>query len=220
FTVTTFVTTQTKFIEAEDADFGAAQYVTNANIGMNGPYPGGSYLGLGDQTDFDIDWHTSSQVGSAFYRPTTGLNGSKEFGSEGNDRGYFQVTDWWTLGWNSAGDWENYTRPFPVGPQWYEVYGHLASGGLQINVELSQITAGVGGTNSGQVKKHLGNFAPGRATAGWDSYEIFPLLAGPGGSQTVVNLGGTTTLRITHIGQQDVDYFALVPVTLSAATIT
>jgi hypothetical protein len=206
------------FIEAEDADYGAAQFVPAVQIGMSGPYAGGSYAGLGDGNDLDVDWHATGPNGQT-YRDQTALSAGKERGSAGSDRGYFQVTDWWTLGWNNGGDWENYTRVFPANPQWYEVYGHLASGGGNVNLRLSKVTSGAGTTT--QTLQTLGAFAPGRPTAGWDSLEIFPLLNGPGGSQTVVNnLGGTTTLRITHDGAEDVDYFAFVPVSLPVATIT
>src|ERR1051326_8831305 len=183
FTVNTFITRDTLFIEAEDADFSHGQFVTTTRIGMDGPYPGGSYAALGTADDFDYYWHASGPNGQ-FYRPDTGLSAGKEFGSAGNDRGYFQVTDWWTLGWNGGGDWQNYTRPFPARDQWYEVYGHLASGGTPIGIRMDQVVSGVGLLSANQVLKTLGYFAPGRATAGWDSLEIFRLLTAPGGAPT------------------------------------
>jgi hypothetical protein len=217
--VTTFITKQTKFIEGEDTDFGAAQFLTTTNIGMDGPYPGGSYSDLGTYADLDIDWHGTTGIGGQTYRPDILANAGKEKGSAGNDRGYFRVVDWWTLGWNYVGDWENYTRQFPATNQWYEVYGHLSSGGFPIEIRFDQVTAGVGQPTADQVLKPLGYFAPGRATAGWDSLEIFPLLNVPGGVPTVVNLNSITTLRFTHLGDEDVDYYAFVPVTIPAATI-
>ena len=39
--------TNTLFIEAEDVDFGHGKFVTDKKIGMDGPYAGGSYAGLG-----------------------------------------------------------------------------------------------------------------------------------------------------------------------------
>jgi hypothetical protein len=223
FVVTTFVTTQTKFIEFEDADYSGGQWLSAGNIGMNGPYPGGSYTNLGTTADSDLDWHVGSSTApnGQLYRPNTSLSAGKEFGSGGNDRGYFSVSDWWTLGWNSGGDWENYTRTFPNTPdQWYKGYAHLASGGGAIEIRLDQVTAGVGTTT--QTLKALGYFSPGRATAGWDSLEIFPLVnAASGGVPTVIRgLAGTITLRASQLGTEDMDYMAFVPVTLPAATIT
>src|SRR5690242_3028542 len=53
-------TTNTLFIEAEDADFTGGKFVTTTNIGMNGPYPGGSYANLGTVQDYNIDWLVQS----------------------------------------------------------------------------------------------------------------------------------------------------------------
>src|SRR5438270_4439894 len=102
-------TTNTLFIEAEDADFGAAQWVTTDPIGMTGPYPGGSYTNLGTSADLNIDWNATGPNGQV-YRANTALSAGKEKGSGGSNRGTFNVTDWWTMGWNGVGDWENYTR--------------------------------------------------------------------------------------------------------------
>src|SRR6478609_5616014 len=54
---TSLFTPNTLFIEAEDADFGHGQFVTNKTIGMDGPYDGGAYRGLGTQADLEFDWH-------------------------------------------------------------------------------------------------------------------------------------------------------------------
>ena len=58
--------------------------------------------------------------------------------------------------------------------------------------QANQITAGQGQDDSKQVKKLLGYFAPGRATAGWDNLEIFRLTDASGNPLTV-NLGGNVT---------------------------
>ena len=57
---TAMYTTNTLFIEAEDADYNHGQTVTTTNIGMNGPYPGGSYTNLGLVTDANFDWNVQS----------------------------------------------------------------------------------------------------------------------------------------------------------------
>src|SRR4029079_12408917 len=126
----------------------------------------------------------------------------------------FQVTAWWTLGWNDAGEWYNYTRDFPTPAKDYAVYGHLSSGGAPINIQIDQITAGQTQDDSKQVKKKLGVFAPGRATAGWDTLEIFQMTDDKG-EPAIVNLGGNVTLRATiQAGSNsDEDYYAFVPST-------
>jgi hypothetical protein len=224
FVVNTFVTKATSFIEFEDCDYNHGQWVTTTNIGMSGIYPGGSYTNLGTLNDAEYDWHVGSASGpnGQVYRASTMLSAGKENGSGGSDRGYFSVKDWWTLGWNSAGDWANYTRQFPPSNQWYEVYGHLASGGGNIDIRLELVTSGAGQAGSNQTVKTLGYWSPGRATAGWDSLEVFPLLGAeyPVGQPTVVQLNGLTTLKAHQLGTEDMDYMAFVPVTLPPATVT
>src|SRR4051794_35796177 len=89
---------------------------------------------------------------------------TKEDGSSGTDRGLFQIVDSWTLGWNDSGEWQNYTREFPGGPNNYRVFGHFASGAFGIKVRVDQIVAGQGLQDSQQVKTTLGYFDPGRTT--------------------------------------------------------
>jgi hypothetical protein len=207
-----YITTDTLFIEAEDADYGHGKTVTGTPIGMNGPYDGGAFNNLGDTSDLDFDWHAEGPNGQ-IYRPNTALSPGKNQGSAFNNRGYFKTKVWWTLGWNNAGDWENYTRDFPATAQDYEVFGHLASGGSPIAIELDQITAGAGQDDASQTKKMLGVFAPGRATAGWDNLEVFPLTADTNGTPTTVKLSSHTTLRVTMLpgGSEDLDYLAFRP---------
>src|SRR5437868_13853331 len=72
-------TANTLFIEAEDADYGHGKYVTDKKIGMDGPYDGGAYKGLGDQGDADFDWHAGGPDGQV-YRPDTGISAGKAGG--------------------------------------------------------------------------------------------------------------------------------------------
>ena len=216
---TAIYTTNTLFIEAEDADFNHGSFVTTTNIGMDGPYPGGSYTNLGTTTDLDFDWlaQSSTAPNSQVYRITTFLSGGKEKGTAGSDRGTFQVKDWWTLGWNSSGDWENYTRNFPATPQNYFVFAHAASGGPNVTLELDKVTSGFGLDDTMQVKQPLGYILPGRATAGWDSMEIFPM-TDTNGNIITINLSGSNTLRMVCMtnagGAPDLDYYAFVPATV------
>ena len=211
-------TTNTLFIEAEDADYSHGTYVTTTNIGMNGPYPGGSYTNLGTVQDFNFDWiaQSSGAPNGQVYRASTLLSAGKEKGSAGHDRGTFQVQDWWTLGWNSSGDWANYTRQFPSPAQKYFVFAHAASGGPDVTIEIDQVTSGFGSDDTVQTKTPLGYVIPGRATAGWDSMEIFPM-TDTNGNIITVSLGGSNTLRAVCMtnagGAADLDYYAFVPAT-------
>lgn len=205
----------TLFIEAEDVDYGHGKYVKDGKLtGMNGPYAGGAYKDLGTADDEGFDWHLTGGPDGQAYRPDTKLSAGKENGSAGNERGLFQVTSYWTLGWNDGGEWHNYTRDFPTPAKDYDVYGHLSSGGAAINIRVDQITSGQGQPDAQQVKKLVGYFTPKRATAGWDTLEIFRL-TDIDGNPITVNLGGNTTLRTTILAgsNSDQDYFAFVPAT-------
>ncbi|MBI4660528.1 MAG: hypothetical protein HY735_16955 [Verrucomicrobia bacterium] len=210
----------TLFIEAEDVDYGHGKYVKDPKaIGMNGSYAGGAYAGLGTAEDQDFDWHLTSGPDGQAYRPDTMISAGKQDGTAGNERGLFQVTTWWTLGWNDGGEWYNYTRDFPAPAKDYAVYGHLSSGGAAINIQVDQIVSGQGQADAQQAKKVLGYFTPKRATAGWDVLEIFPM-TDIDGKPVTVNLGGNVTLRTTILpgSNSDQDYFAFVPVTAPPPT--
>jgi hypothetical protein len=211
-----YATTDTLFIEAEDWDYSHGKYL-KTGVGMDGAYAGGAYVGLGSTSDDPFDYHvdeTSPSGTPPWYRPNVNASPGKVNGSAYNSRGSFRVQQWWTLGWNDAGNWQNYTRDFPASAQDYEVYAHLADGGNPIGVELDQITAGQGQADASQTKQMLGVFAPGRATAGWDNLEIFRLTKDTNGTPTTVHLGGTTTLRLTLLpgAATDYDYLAFRPV--------
>jgi hypothetical protein len=77
---------------------------------------------------------------------------------------------------------------------------------------LDEVTGGVGTTNQTLLK--LGEFNPGRATAGWDAMEFFPLLDSQGNLVTLTNWGGAKTIRLTILpgADQDQDYFMFIPV--------
>ena len=208
------------FIETEDFNFELGKWDTTNDIGMSGgAYPGGTYQDLGDgldETDVDagtsygVDYFESNNANSqAIYRPDTGVEAGKMNGSAGMFRGSFDVETNHTVGWNDGGDWYNYTRDFPEPAQNYNIYGHLSSGGDPIDVSLLRVTSEV--TTSTQETEVIGHWRPGRATAGWDNLEIFPL-TDDAGDAAVASLGGRTTLRYSvNGGHNDNDFIVFVP---------
>ncbi|MBI3415340.1 MAG: hypothetical protein HY043_08480 [Verrucomicrobia bacterium] len=208
---TTVLGKEALYIEAEDFNFGGGQWVQDKNIGMDKkPYAGGDYKDLGTDADAEIDYHNPGGNAGQAYRSGTGVAAGKENGSAGSFRGYFDVTDWWTVGWNDAGDWQNYTRKFPTPAAKYNVFGHVSSGGSPIDFELAQVTSDP--TKPDQTTKLLAEIKPGRATAGWDTLEIFPFTTPGTQDLAVVELGGLTTLRITLPGGNgDIDYIVFSP---------
>ena len=124
------------------------------------------------------------------------------------------------LGYCPAGAWLNYTRKFPSGN--FYMWGRFADGaGGGFSNLLSQVTSGVGTSN--QTTAFLGNFA-GNPTAGWGSYDWFPL-RDVNGNMVNLALNGKATLRLTiGAGANNNPLFAmLVPaplqLTLSASIV-
>jgi hypothetical protein len=195
------------FIEAEDFDFDGGQTISDQKIGMNGKYPGDAFNGKGGVEE--VDFHNGGNAGQP-YRADTKVAAGKGPNGGGRNRGLFDVDVNYTVGWNDAGDWQNYTRTFPTPAKKYSVYGFASSGGSPIQFTLDEVTAGVG--TEAQTLKPLADLKPGRATAGWDNLELFQF-TNPGTQvPAVLELGGKKTLRITlPAGNGDIDYIAFIP---------
>ena len=208
------------FIETEDFNFELGKWDTSNPIGMTGAYPGGTYQDLGDGLDeievdsgtsYGVDYFETNNANSqAIYRPDTGVEAGKtNNGTIGLFRGAFDIETNNVVGWNDGGDWYNYTREFPEPAQTYAIFGHISSGGSAIDTSLLRVTSDA--SVPGQDTELIGHFRPGRATAGWDNYEIFPLIDDDG-EAVVTSLGGTTTLRYSvNGGNNDNDYIVFVP---------
>jgi hypothetical protein len=184
---------------------------------MNGKYAGDAFNAKAGIPGVDFN-NPGGNAGQA-YRPDTGVAAGKGPNGGGRNRGLFDVEVNYTVGWNDAGDWQNYTRTFPTPAKKYSVYGFASSGGSPIQFTLDEVTAGVG--TETQTLKPLAELKPGRATAGWDSLELFqftdPVTKGP----AVLELGGKKTLRLTLPGGAgDMDYIAFIPAPDEAAKFT
>jgi hypothetical protein len=220
----------TLFIEAEDFNFGHGQWLTNANIGMNGPYVGGDYQDLGDGlggaacdgSDFGIDYFEGNNIvddpAAGIYRGNTPVDIGKRNGPAGLSRGTFDVQVDHDIGWTSTAEWMNYTRKFPVTNQVYKVYARMAHGDStqQRGGKLSLVTSDPSQCN--QTTQDLGTFsAPW--TGGWDTWPdagtpqdaLIPM-KDVAGSEAIVKLSGVQTLRFQFmLGAGDIDYLAFVP---------
>ena len=196
------------FIEAEDFDFDGGQTITDQKIGMNGKYAGDAFNGKGgiEGVDFNNPGGNAGQP----YRSDTKVAAGKGPNGGSRNRGLFDVDVNYSVGWNDAGDWQNYTRTFPTPAKKYLVYGFASSGGSPIQFTLDEVTAGVG--TETQTLKPLADLKPGRATAGWDSLELFQFTNPGTQDPAVLELGGKKTLRLTlPAGNGDIDYFAFIP---------
>ena len=196
------------FIEAEDFDFDGGQTITDQKIGMNGKYAGDAFNGKGGIAGVDFN-NPGGNAGQP-YRSETAVAAGKGPNGGSRNRGLFDVDVNYSVGWNDAGDWQNYTRTFPTPAKKYLVYGFASSGGSPIQFTLDEVTAGVG--TDTQTLKPLADLKPGRATAGWDNLELFQFTNPGTQDPAVLELGGKKTLRITLPGGNgDIDYIAFIP---------
>jgi hypothetical protein len=208
------LTGNTFVIEAEDFNTGGGQTVA---IASTMPYTGNGYSNL--NAVVGIDFLRPHQADSPLYRfgetnsvPLAGypavVNVPMDPGPGDFDRGGWDMTVNYKIGWTGGGQWYNYTRTFPAGN--YNVYAALSHGDpitstSRVKGTLQQVTAGANSTN--QTVVQLGAF-DGPATGGWGVNRLVPLMSG--GAVASVALSGTQTLRFTT-DSGDYDFFALVP---------
>ncbi|HEX3797772.1 MAG TPA: hypothetical protein VH413_03655 [Verrucomicrobiae bacterium] len=119
------------------------------------------------------------------------------------------------VGFNSGGDWLNYTRTFgsggsaPAGA--YNVWAYLATSGSGAEMTLSQVTSDP--TQPNQTSNVLGNFGNASFTdASYNSFVYVPLVD-QFGNRVSVTLGtGNQTLKSTVVGNPNIGFYMLVPV--------
>src|ERR1051325_8181388 len=167
----------TLFIEAEDFNFGHGQYDTVNKIGMNGPYPGGTYQGKGDGlngascdgSDFGIDYNDNNATSDqAIYRPNTPVEAGKRNGPAGLNRQTFNVQVDHAIGWTSGEEWMNYTRDFPAtGTTTYRVYARMAHGDAGVDVKRGGILMTVSGDTTQCADPNQTTTELGRFSAPW-----------------------------------------------------
>lgn len=171
-------------------------------------YRGGTLLGFGLNTEPNGDKPRAAYV-SGIINPVTGAP--------------YQDYD---VGWNSGGDWGDYTRTYPAGK--WNVYLRGANGGVNGpngqgsgQAFLASVTSGVGSTN--QTTTQLGTFTI-RPTGGWQQYVFVPLLDAGGNLVQVTTTGGQQTFRVTTGGQAtggsyNANYYMFIPAQVEPLTI-
>ncbi len=214
-------------IESEDfnySDDGVTGGKTNPQKGTADmdvdvmPYLGGAYAGLAAVKG--VDYNNADANDSDLYRTELDANGENEvnIGASngtryGNDRGWFETTSNYRIGWVATGEWQNYTRTLPQGT--FNVWAAMSYDGRaagQLNASLDLVTSDP--TKPDQTTQRLGTFiAPG--SGGWGRNELVPLKNAAGAIATLP-FGGVQTLRV-NLGSGDVDYVILVPATATDA---
>jgi hypothetical protein len=189
-------------VEAEDFDYDGGLYVS--------PWFPEAYVGLGATTNIDFQHTPLSPPDEDLTYRTDGIphDLTRDYLREKFiDLGAYD----YDLTWFGNGDWANYTRVYPTGD--FYVYGRFSGlGGY--STYLDQVVSGTRTTN--QVAKRLGNWsAVGR---GYNIYDWVPLTDDGLTAPVVVNLNGLSTLRIATAGNDNPNYFMLVPA--SGITLT
>ena len=198
-------------IEAEDFNFGSGQ--TKAEASVNPPAVTAAYDTLGAVAE--VDYHVIGDVtdaGSDNYRtnelPHVPINRNNNTDRGMQNRGHFDVTVNYKIGWIDSGEWFNYTRTFPNGN--YKVSAAISHGDAgPTSGSLQLVTAGA--TTTSQTVTPLGTFDQSGGTGGWGANRLVPL-RDSSGNPAVVTLGGTQTVRYTA-GSGDFDYLVFSPTT-------
>ncbi|MBK9140451.1 MAG: hypothetical protein IPM17_17110 [Verrucomicrobia bacterium] len=199
-------------IEAEDFNTGGG--TANPQKGTAGrdvdvmPYLGGAYQGLSAVAG--VDYNSDDGDDSNVYRlgetPNKNINDNLG-GRWGRDRGNYEVTANYKLGWVNTADWGNYTRVIPAAK--YEVWAALSYDGRSDNQLRATLGLVDNPAATSQTVTPLGSFnAPG--SGGWGANNLVPM-RDSGGSVAQVSLKDTTTFRFT-MDSGDFDWFVLVPV--------
>jgi len=195
------LTGNTFVIEAEDFNTGGGQTIA---VASTMPYTGNAYSNLA--AIVGIDYNRNNQGDSPLYR--IGEANNVPMDATGDvDRGGWDMTVNYKIGWAGNGHWYDYTRTFPAGS--YNVYAALSHGDPAasgvIGGSLQLVTAGQTTTN--QTLTQLGTFS-GPRTGGWGSNRLLPLM--DAGSVASIPLSGEQTIRFT-LSDGDYDFLAFVP---------
>ena len=121
------------------------------------------------------------------------------------------------VGFNTPGDWLNYTRTYGSGGSvsapngTYNVWCYLATSGSGVEASLSQVTSDP--TQGNQTTNFLGNFGSSSfSDTSYNNFVYTPLLDQYGNRATITLNAGQQTLRSTVVGNPNLAFYMLVPV--------
>lgn len=217
--------------EAEDFDFESAYSPIPSGTGnryIDNPAPtsssaANSYFGQLSALGIDVDalFGTYRPNVTFTYRPSDYV--VTENGTDVPRQSYLNaqlasldptIIDHDVAYWTNAA-FINWTRTCPAGD--FYVYGRLAGGNGAFNLALARVTGGWG--TASQTAQYLGTFK-GTGTS-FTAWQWVPLVNTNTGQRVVLPLGGTNTFQMTADGNENANFFMLVPmtqpVTLTAA---
>jgi hypothetical protein len=191
-------------IEAEDFNFDGGQTKPAAStMPLTGPR---LYAGLGAVTE--VDYHVignEQDPGAQAYRTNEAPNVPINENNGDLNRGSFDLSANYKIGWIDSGEWFNYTRTFPNSS--FNVYAAISHGDAgPTSGSLQLVTGDITKTN--QAVTELGTFNTAGGTGGWGANRFVPLKDGSGNLASVA-LNGNQTVRFTA-GSGDYDYLVFV----------
>jgi hypothetical protein len=192
-------------IEAEDYNYGSGQHIEAASVM---PYYGGAYEGLVGEVNIDYFRPGDDARTEANNYRTEEVRNVPVADNLANDsdRGGWEVTTSWRIGWVGGGHWYNYTRDFPEDT--YQVWAALSHDTTNPGALSGRMDLVTGATTGNQTLTALGTFnAPG--SGGWGQNNQVPM-RDEAGNIAVISLGGVQTVRYTS-QSGDIDYFTFVP---------
>ncbi len=192
--------------EAEDFDYAGGRFFDNPQSG--------AYANLAGLEGIDLHSVNPGQ-GNAAYRPNP--PGLETEGASDAPRLAFSpgLVDY-DVGFNSGGNWGNYTRTFPAGAFYLYLRGADGIAAAGDSASLSLVTGGQGMTN--QTTTPLGIFSV-PATGGWQTYTWVPASAG-GAPVIITNSGAVKTFRVTtDNGSYNANFYLLAPVYTPPASL-
>ena len=226
------------WIEIEDFDYGAGQYVAEADnaIGTSPtPYLGGGYRGdlLPSRAVYDTDYHrrdvgplddASNPAGYVYRTDIPAWIDQDNLRTDyfvplysyvgdaaGTTRpGEITVTANYKTGWSGAGSWCNYTRTFPTGLYSAFLAGSNFSDAAADNPGTVNYSLDKVLTGVGTTNQTLQRLASVNNNQIVGTANVILPLVGPDGSLASFKLGGKTTLRIMGAAG-DIDYLVLAP---------
>jgi hypothetical protein len=207
-------------IEAEDFNaFGNAEPAADIM-----PYLGGAYAGEGGLVA--VDYNNNDGLDSDLYRTGEGPNVNANMDPNGPghgtadedraNRGSWDVTTSFKIGWVDGADWENYTRTIPAGTYMVAAalsfdngHPHLDQNRTNDNScsgKLSWVTSNPGAPC--QTLTDIGSFSH-HGSGGWGVNNLVAMKDANGNLAVVRTDGTTRTLRFSN-SSGDFDYFAFV----------
>lgn len=195
--------------EAEDFNFNSGQFIDTPSDGGTALYT--NQVGSGNIDENKIGGPAANGGGAYhFYRPTDAVSiqaageVARQKFIDGIAAGNTNAIDE-EVGYNSPGDWLDYTRTFPAGN--YNIYARLATVGSGTMLNFGQVTSDP--TQPNQTVTNLGTFS--FTDNGWNTYQYVPLRDSFGNLVSVTLNGSPATFRSTVVGNPNINFYMLMP---------